>query len=83
MSESRAFSASVVLYKSYLWITGGLDQDFQPLNSTEIIDITSQKSFPSSNITLPVKLHLHCLIKINEKQMLLVGGLGFDGPQVG
>ena len=81
MTEGRAFSASVVLSKSAMWVTGGIGQDFQPLNTTEYVDINSQKSIPSS-IMLPTNLQQHCLIKINEKQVLLVGGLGLDGPQV-
>ena len=80
MIEARAFSASVVLNKSSLWVTGGIGQYYLPLNSTELVDITLQKSVQSS-IRLPINLHLHCLIKINDKQVLLVGGLGFDGPQ--
>ena len=80
MLESRAFAASVVLNESTLWITGGLGVDYQGLNSTELVDLNQNKSFESS-IKLPINLQLHCLIKLNEKQVMLVGGLSSNGPE--
>jgi hypothetical protein len=80
MLESRAFAASVVLNESTLWVTGGLGLGYQGLNSTELVNLNENKSFESS-IKLPINLQLHCLIKINEKQVMLVGGLSFNGPE--
>ena len=80
MLESRAFAASVVLNESILWITGGLGVEYQGLNSTELVDLNKNRSYESS-IKLPNNLQLHCLIKINEKQIMLVGGLSSNGPE--
>ena len=80
MLEARAFAASVVLNESTLWVTGGLGLGYQGLNSTELVNLNQNKSFESS-IKLPINLQLHCLIKINEKQIMLVGGLSSNGPE--
>ena len=80
MLKSRAFAASVVLNESTLWITGGLGVDYQGLNSTELVDLNQNKSFESS-IKLPNNLQLHCLIKLNENQVMLVGGFSSNGPE--
>ena len=80
MLEARAFAASVVLNESTLWVTGGLGLGYQGLNSTELVNLNQNKSFESS-IKLPNNLQLHCLIKINEKQVMLVGGLSSNGPE--
>ena len=34
-----------------------------------------------SSIKLPKSLQLHCLVKINEHQVLLIGGLSKDGAE--
>ena len=60
--------------KSSLWVTGGIGEDHSEMNSTELFDLKQEKSI-RSQITLPENLQLHCLVKINEKQVLLIGGL--------
>ena len=62
--------------KSSLWVTGGIGEDHSEMNSTELFDLKQEKSI-RSQITLPENLQLHCLVKINEKQVLLIGGLRF------
>ena len=50
------------------------------MKTTEFVNIEQGKSIKSP-ITLPKNLQLHCLVKINDNQVLLVGGLSPDGPE--
>ena len=59
--------------KSKLWVTGGIGQNHLQLNTTELIDI--EHGMSTKGVQLPINLQLHCLIKINENQVLLTGGL--------
>ena len=54
--------------------------DYQILGSTEIVDLASEKS-NEQFVQLPKYLQMHCLVKINDNQVLLVGGLSPDGPE--
>jgi hypothetical protein len=56
-----------------LWVTGGLGQNNLESNTTELIDI--KHGIFKKGVQLPINLQLHCLIKINENQVLLTGGL--------
>ena len=56
-----------------LWVTGGLGQNHFESNTTELIDI--KHGISAKGAQLPINLQSHCLIKINENQVLLTGGL--------
>ena len=70
MKQKRHEAASIVM-KDRLWILGGKDVDFNVFKSTEYISHDgSQEDGPD----LPIALHAHAAIKINETNFMLVGG---------
>lgn len=75
--EPRAFAASLVKKASELWITGGINSHFTPLKSTELLDATNK--IISKGPELPIPLQLHCLVKLNDDQVVFIGGKTTNG----
>ena len=70
----RAFAASVALHNnSVLWVTGGIVLNGRAHQSTELLNISLGQSTPGP--LLPMPLHSHCTVQINEFQVLLIGGM--------
>ena len=68
MSQPRFFGASAVISKDTLWITGGTLTE----QSTDFIKF-NQASEPGPD--LPMKFLEHCMVKINENLVVLIGGI--------
>ena len=76
LQTARVFAASAVLAnETTLWVTGGYtsDQENKPLDSTELIDI--ERGTNDEGPKLPMPLLFHCLVQLNNDQVLLVGGM--------
>ena len=73
--EPRAFAASAVLANhSLLWVTGGYSSlNEGPLDTTEFVDAT--KSKVQKGPDLPQALQWHCLVQLNQDQVMLIGGM--------
>ena len=70
--ESRAHAASVRIGEDGWWITGGEDGAGEPLDSTELQPEPGLKFMISFN--LPYRVSRHCLVRLNETLVMLVGG---------
>ena len=75
MQSPRKWSSSVVLDQDTLWITGGHD-DSVYLSTTELIRLDGP-SIPGPD--LPEEFGRHCVTKINETHVILIGGHDKDG----
>ena len=75
MQSPRKWSSSVVLDQDTLWITGGHD-DSAYLLTTELIRLDGP-SIPGPD--LPEEFGRHCVTKINETHVILIGGHDKDG----
>ena len=73
-NELFYINVHIICNKSTFWVTGGIGKDYSEMSSTEMINLKEERSMKSP-INLPKSLQLHCLVKINEKQILLIGGL--------
>ena len=69
-TSSRHSAFATKLNESMLWITGGFDEDEVITNSTEFVTVNSSVPGPFMNITLAD----HCVVKINESFILMIGG---------
>ena len=65
------FLDSAILPNGDLWLTGGTDENFKRLNSTELID---QDFNIKQGPYLPFALHWHCVTNWNSTHMILIGG---------
>ena len=76
MLEKRSFAASIVVGQndSTLWITGGYNHEGIS-NTSEYITLTPQPATTMGPV-LPIKVHGHCMVKINESMAFLNGGHG-------
>ena len=75
LQTARVFAASAVLTnETILWVTGGYDSAQEnPLDSTELIDI--ERGTSANGPKLPMPLLFHCLVQLNNDQVLLAGGM--------
>ena len=71
MSKNRTHAASVSIQNT-MWVTGGEDENFIDLRSTEFVDPTSRTVRPGPK--LPKETYAHCLVKINSSTVMLIGG---------
>jgi hypothetical protein len=71
MLEERAYSASLTLNSSHLWITGGYNDGNGYLQTSEFVSI-GQPSVKGPD--LPYAVHQHCLVGVNSSTALLCGG---------
>ena len=75
----RWYSASVVLNKNTLWITGGYEFE-SVLYSTEFVNLDQSTAIsgPDLNVEDYVPFY-HCMTKLNETTVISTGGLGNYG----
>ena len=74
MSVQRAYAASIVLNDKTLWVTGGGNDDVNPvrLESTEYVEETGTMFGPD----LPTTLETHAMVAINSTCSMIIGGVG-------
>ena len=72
MSVRRAYAASIVLNDKTLWVTGGGNDDVNPvrLESTEYVEETGTMFGPD----LPMILIHHAMVAINSTFSMVIGG---------
>ena len=86
MTVPRMHARSIVLNKSQIWVTGGVDPipnhlshhgpDIAlPLNSTEIISLNEP---PVPGPDLPFAAYCHSMILVNPTTIYLIGGIVYD-----
>jgi hypothetical protein len=75
MLEERAYSASLTLNSTHLWITGGTNLN-GPLQTSEFVSI-GQTSVKGPD--LPNAVSRHCLVRVNSSTALLCGGRNNGG----
>ena len=80
MIVPRICATSVVLNKSKIWVTGGVDPNRVDLNrlekSTEIISLNEP---PVLGPDLPFTAFCHSMILVNPTTIYLIGGMILDG----
>ena len=75
LSRPRAYSASLVINDTSLWITGGLPEITQ---STEIVSLVENKLTSETGPDLPMPLFGHCLVPIPDGNYMIIGGYTSD-----
>ena len=75
LSVTRRFAASVVLSNNTLWVTGGQDQSYNDIKTTEIVTKDGQTS---QGPDLPLALFGHSIVPLNSGAFILIGGAGGD-----
>ena len=70
MSAKRQYAASLVIDKTKLWITGGLNFDTGRLASSEYITLEGSEPGPD----LPILISSHALVAIDNILSILIGG---------
>ena len=78
MTVPRMHARSIVLNKSQIWVTGGVDPNHVPdiaLNSTEIISLNEP---PVPGPDLPFAAFCHSMILVNPTTIYLIGGIALD-----
>jgi hypothetical protein len=76
MLEERAYSASLTLNSSHLWVTGGNNGNAR-LQTSEFVSI-GQAAVQGPD--LPYAVEGHCLVGVNSSTALLCGG--FNGQRL-
>jgi hypothetical protein len=74
MLEERAFSASLTLNSTHLWITGG-----HYGNALQTSEFVSMGQAAVKGPDLPYAVYLHCLVGVNSSTALLCGGVNNGG----
>jgi hypothetical protein len=69
--ENRHLAASLVLNQSHIWITGGYDFSNR-FSSTELVSVGKPTV---KGPDLPDSVASHCLIRVNETIVMLIGGI--------
>ena len=75
LSVERTGAASVVLSNNTLWVTGGCDQSWNPIKTTEFVTKDGQTS---QGPDLPLPLYGHSIVPLNSGAFILIGGYGGD-----
>ena len=75
LSVERSHAASVVLSNNTLWVTGGRDQSWNPIKTTEFVTKDGQTS---QGPDLPLPLDSHSIVPLNSGAFILIGGYGGD-----
>jgi hypothetical protein len=75
MLEERAYSTSLTLNSSHLWVTGGNNVN-EVLQTSEFVSI-GQTSVQGPDLPYPV--HSHCLVGVNSSTAQLCGGWNNGG----
>ena len=75
MQSQRLFSAGLKLNDSTFWVTGGMAKnDRHSLMSTEFITLAGNKISSRKGPNLPTNFQTHCMIQMNSKSVLIIGG---------
>ena len=75
MTVKRYRAAAVLVDSSRLWVTGGINGYPNYLSSTEFVSLDPEKSGPGPD--LPKALWCHCLVKIDDTHVMMIGGKSF------
>ena len=75
LSVERTNAGSVVLSNNTLWVTGGYDQSYNRLKTTEFVTKDGQTS---QGPDLPLPLSGHAIVPLNSGAFILIGGCGGD-----
>ena len=67
----RGGAASVVLSSNTLWVTGGRDQSYYPVKTTELV---TKEGKTSKGPDLPLALSGHAIVALNSGVFILIGG---------
>ena len=70
--DRRTFASSVVLNETRLWVCGGQDQEYNPMNSSEFISLDQP---PEDGPKLPFTVSYHCMVQVDSKSIYLIGGI--------
>jgi hypothetical protein len=70
LPKPRYLTASVVWNSTTLWLTGGFFYGSGETKSTEFVQLTGTTPGPD----LPLGVHNHCLVSLNDTTLLLIGG---------
>lgn len=76
MNESRAFASTVTLDNQYIYIMGGM-HDFNVLQTIEKYDCNSD-AWLSVYFKLPIPLAKHGAVVVDNKSILICGGMSSD-----
>ena len=76
MNESRAFSSAVTLDNQYIYVMGGL-HDYTVIQTIEKYDSVSD-AWLSVYFKLPVPLAKHGMVVVDNKSILICGGMSAD-----
>ena len=69
--EGRKYASSVALDQTRHWITGGMNDKYMDLESTEIISLDQP---PEKGPKLPFTVTYHSMVQVNSKTIYLIGG---------
>ena len=69
-ANGRIWAASVKLNQSTMWITGGVDSEYEILKSSEFVTIKGSTKGP--NLLYPIQTH--CIVQYKPNGFLLIGG---------
>ena len=76
LTVKREDAASVVLSNNTLWVTGGQDQSWNRLKTTEFV---TKEGKTSKGPDLPLALRAHAIVALNRGVFILIGGLSDNG----
>ena len=71
LTVERWGAASVVLSNNTLWVTGGEDQSWKTLKTTELV---TKEGKTSKGPDLPLALEDHAIVALNSGVFILIGG---------
>ena len=72
MLSKRSDAASVVINNdTALWVTGGLDQNYEIVKSTEFV---TKEGKSSKGPDLPLALRAHAMVALDDGKFILIGG---------
>ena len=69
--KGRRFASSVVLNETRLLVTGGTDEKWKHLNSSEFISLDQP---PEDGPKLPFTVSFHCMVQVDATSIYLIGG---------
>ena len=72
----RAFATNVKLNQSTMWITGGVDSNWNFLTTTTLVTTTAS----IEDVSLPFSAIGHCMVEIAPEKVMLIGGMQDGTP---
>ena len=69
--KGRRFASSVVLNETRLLVTGGMDETWKQLNSSEFISLDQP---PEDGPKLPFTVSCHSMVQVDSTSTYLIGG---------